>query len=99
MLKAAAATHFHIYWKIVLPLSFLVIATVAIRQSLEYWNAYLWPLMSRAARRCARSRWRSRSSWGPQMVISVMMSLPVLMLYLGLQRWFIQSVVGSAVKG
>jgi len=28
-----------------------------------------------------------------------MMSLPVLVLYLGSQRWFIQSVAGGAVKG
>ena len=33
------------------------------------------------------------------MAFSVLMSLPVLILYLLFQRWFIQSVVSSAVKG
>lgn len=100
------ATPFQIYWKIVLPLSLPVIATVAILQSLEYWNAYLWPLMVTRGPKVrpvslalAQFFTTPPPQWGPQMAFSVMMSLPVLVLYLGFQRWFIQSVVGSAVKG
>jgi multiple sugar transport system permease protein len=100
------ATPFQIYRKIVLPLSLPVIATVAILQSLEYWNAYLWPLMVTrgpevrpVSLALAQFFTTPPPQWGPQMAFSVMMSLPVLALYLGFQRWFIQSVVGSAVKG
>jgi multiple sugar transport system permease protein len=100
------ATPLQIYWKIVLPLSLPVIATVAILQSLEYWNAYLWPLMVTrgpevrpVSLALAQFFTTPPPQWGPQMAFSVMMSLPVLVLYLAFQRWFIQSVVGSAVKG
>ncbi len=100
------ATPFQIYRKIVLPLSLPVIATVAILQSLEYWNAYLWPLMITrgpgvrpVSLALAQFFTTPPPQWGNQMAFSVMMSLPVLVLYLGFQRWFIQSVVGSAVKG
>jgi multiple sugar transport system permease protein len=37
--------------------------------------------------------------WGRLMAFSVMMSLPILIIYLAFQRWFIQSVVISALKG
>jgi multiple sugar transport system permease protein len=39
------ATPSQVYWIIALPLSLPVIATVAILQTLEFWNAYLWPIM------------------------------------------------------
>lgn len=100
------ASPFQIYRKLVLPLSLPVIATVAILQSLEYWNAYLWPLMVTrgpevrpVSLALAQFFTTPPPQWGPQMAFSVMMSLPVLVAYLGFQRWFIQSVVGSAVKG
>ena len=100
------ATPFQIYRKLVLPLSLPVIATVAILQSLEYWNAYLWPLMITrgpevrpVSLALAQFFTTPPPQWGPQMAFSVMMSLPVLVVYLAFQRWFIQSVVGSAVKG
>lgn len=100
------ATPLQVYWKIVMPLSLPVIATVAILQSLEYWNAYLWPLMitrGPAARPIALALAQFFGTppylWGQVMAFSVMMSLPVLILYLSFQRWFIQSVVSSAVKG
>jgi multiple sugar transport system permease protein len=99
------ASPFQIYWKIVLPLSLPVIATVAILQSLEYWNAFLWPLMvnqSTYARPVSVALAQFFGTppyiWGNIMAFSLMMSLPVLILYLAFQRWFIQSVVAAAVK-
>ena len=100
------ASPLQVYWRLVLPLSLPVIATVAILQSLEYWNAYLWPLMvTRGADvrpvSLALAQFFSTPPpiWGNQMAFCTLMSLPVLVAYLFFQRWFIQSVVGSAVKG
>lgn len=100
------ATPFQVYRQIVLPISLPVVATVAILQSLEYWNAYLWPLMVTrgpevrpVSLALAQFFTTPPPLWGNQMAFSVLMSLPVLVAYLAFQRWFIQSVVGSAVKG
>ena len=39
------AKPFQIYWRIIVPMSGPVFATVAILQFLGNWNAYLWPVM------------------------------------------------------
>lgn len=91
---------------IILPLSGPVIATVAILQSLEYWSAYLWPLMTTRAAdfrpvsvAVAQYFGQEPRQWGDVMAFATMSSLPVITAYMIFQRWFIQSVAGSAVKG
>lgn len=100
------ASHFQIYRRIVMPLSLPAVATVAILQSLEYWNAFLWPLMvTRGASvrpvslALAQFFGTPPPVWGDVMAFSVIMSAPVLIVYLLFQRWFIQSAMGSGVKG
>ncbi len=100
------ASPLQIYWKIIMPLSLPTVSTVAILQSLEYWNSYLWPLMAtrdtsvRPVSLALASFFSTPPPiWGNLMAFSVLISLPILILYLAFQRWFIQSVVGSAVKG
>lgn len=102
----AGASKLRTYWSVIMPLSLPTIATVAILQSLEYWNAYLWPLM---VTRGSESRPVSLALaqffgtpppiWGDVMAFSVLMSLPILAIYFAFQRWFIQSTVGAGVKG
>ena len=100
------ATHFKIYSQIIMPLSLPAIATVSILQSLEYWNAFLWPLMvTRGANvrpvslALAQFFGTPPPVWGDVMAFSVLMSAPILIVYLLFQRWFIQSAMGSGVKG
>lgn len=101
----AGASRLRTYWSIIMPLSLPTIATVAILQSLEYWNAYLWPLMvtrGSEARPISLALGQFFSTpppiWGDIMAFSVLMSLPVLAVYFAFQRWFVQSTVSSGVK-
>ncbi len=100
------ASPLRIYWIVALPLSLPAVATVAILQSLEYWNAFLWPLMVTrgpdvrpVSLALAQYFGTPPPLWGDMMAFSVMMSLPILVIYFAFQRWFIQSIVSSAVKG
>jgi multiple sugar transport system permease protein len=100
------ASRWQIYWKVIMPLSLPTIATVAILQSLEYWNAYLWPLMVTrgsdvrpVSLALAQFFGTPPPIWGDVMAFSVLMSLPILAIYLLFQRWFIQSAIGSGIKG
>ena len=89
-----------------MPLSLPTIATVANLQSLEYWNAYLWPLMvtrGSDARPVSLALTQFFGTpppiWGDVMAFWVLMSLPVLAVYFAFQRWFVQSSIGSGIKG
>ncbi len=101
------ASPLRIYWSIALPLSLPVIATVVILQSLEFWNAYLWPIMTTRGPEVqpvslGLAQFFTGSNlphWGDIMAFATMMSLPILIVYFAFQRWFIQSVVSSAIKG
>jgi multiple sugar transport system permease protein len=102
----AGASRLRTYWSIIMPLSLPTIATVAILQSLEYWNAYLWPLMVTrgsdarpVSLALAQFFGTPPPIWGDVMAFSVLMSLPILAVYFAFQRWFIQSAIGSGVKG
>ena len=100
------ARPFSIYWRVYLPMSAPALATVAILQGIDSWNQYLWPLM------VTQTNWARPISvgiasyfghdtiyWNTAFAASVMMMVPVLIFYLLFQRWFVASMIGSAVKG
>jgi multiple sugar transport system permease protein len=97
---------FRIYWQIMVPLSRPVFATVAILKFLQFWAAYLWPLM---ATRSSDFRplmvgmdffqTQAPIRWGSIMGYAAMVTIPVLIIFLLFQKWFVQSVSSSGVKG
>ncbi|MER3483005.1 MAG: sugar ABC transporter permease [Meiothermus sp.] len=100
------ASPFQIYFRIALPLSTPIIATVAILGFLDTWNSYLWPLMVTRGTEfrplgvaMAAYFGTKQAYWGNIMAFAVLMSLPVALVFLAFQRWFVASVVGSSVKG
>lgn len=97
---------FQTYWHIALPLCKPIIATVSILIFLEQWNNYLWPIMVTRGPEfrplsVAMSSYfgANRMYWGNIMAFAFMMSVPVIIFFLAMQRHFVQSVTGSAVKG
>ncbi|MFN8619792.1 MAG: carbohydrate ABC transporter permease [Chloroflexota bacterium] len=97
-------------WKtfglIVVPMSRPVFATVAILQFLAAWGMYLWPVMmiSQPNKRplplaLATFRGLPPFDWGQIFAFGVLLVLPVLLVFLVFQRWFIQSVATSGLKG
>lgn len=94
-----------IYWSIILPMSRPVLATVAIIQFLGTWNAYLWPVMA------VQSEWARpimpgmqqffgrTVEWGQVMAYATMVTVPVLLVFLLFQKWFIESFTHSGTKG
>lgn len=103
--RVDGASPFRIYWNIILPISRPVIATVAILQFLTRWNDYLWPVIavqSESARPVMvgmAAFFGQTPNWGQIMAYATMITVPVLVIYLLFQKWFIQSVVSSSIKG
>lgn len=100
------ASLFRIYWNIILPLSRPVFATVAILQFLANWGKFLWPLMVTRGFEyrplpVAIQQFFSQDPkvWGDIFAFASMITVPVLIVFLLFQKWFVQSVATSGIKG
>lgn len=91
---------------IVFPNARAAFASVAIVTFLFHWGMYLWPLLmttSEAVRPLplgiATFYTLPPLQWGDIMAFGVLMVLPVLVVFLVFQRWFVQGVASTGVKG
>lgn len=96
---------FAVYRRIIVPLSRPVFATVAILQALFLWSSYLWPLMatrgeaSRPLTVGITSFYGQDVKWAQILAFASMITIPVLILFLLFQKWFVQSVASTGLKG
>jgi len=95
-----------IFFSIVAPNARPVFATVAILTFLTQWGAFLWPLMvthSESVRPLplgiAAFYTLPPLQWGDIFAFGVMMVLPVLIIFVAFQRWFVKGVATTGVKG
>ncbi|KQV44074.1 MULTISPECIES: carbohydrate ABC transporter permease [unclassified Rhizobium] len=99
--KIDGATPFQIYRLIVMPLFKPVIASVAILQFQARWNDYLWPVIAvpgetyRPLTVGITTFYTQNPNWGQNLAYAAMITLPVLVVFILFQRWFIQSVVSA----
>jgi ABC-type glycerol-3-phosphate transport system permease component len=105
--KVDGANAFTIYWRIFLPLSKPVLATVAIFGFVFYWNDFLNPLIYLGDSdmfplalgiNFLRS-FRSNGEIATQMAGSVMFVAPCILLYLIAQRYITEGIVTTGLKG
>ncbi|WP_243076564.1 carbohydrate ABC transporter permease [Microbacterium sp. SS28] len=94
------------YIRIVVPNAKPVFATVAILTFLSSWGQFLWPSLvtsDPAARPLPLEMGvfsaQTPPDWGQVFAFGTLLVLPVLIVFLVFQRYFVQSVAGSAVKG
>jgi len=110
LLEAArvdGAGNWRVYWRIMLPLSWPVIAIVAVYTFIWSWNDYLGPLIyinSPSKYTLALSLAGFSGQYGSTrvhllMAASLVIMLPCLMLFFAAQRYFLQSEISSALKG
>jgi multiple sugar transport system permease protein len=103
--RVDGAGWFRIYRKVVMPLAGPAIATVAILTFLPAWNSYLWPLMVvqtenlRPVMVGVSYFQQLKVLWGQIMAYSTLITIPVLVMFLALQRQFIRSIASAGVKG
>lgn len=100
------ASEFGIYWRIIIPLSTPVFITVSIFTFLYTWNDFIGPLLylsspdnHTVALGLSAFRGVMRNQWHLLMAASTAMTLPVVILFFILQRYFIRGVVMSGLKG
>ncbi|KQT32018.1 sugar ABC transporter permease [Sphingomonas sp. Leaf412] len=100
------ASEGRIFVSIVLPLLMPVVVTLALFMFLGSWNDFLWPLIVLADQHmytlpvAVAAIGREHAADGElMMAASVVTTMPVLLLFLALQRYYLTGLLGGGVKG
>lgn len=104
--KMDGCSHFGIYLKIILPLCKPALATLAIFSFLGSWNNFFWPLvlittkgMRTLPLGLALFQGQYVTAWGLVMACAFMTFLPALIIFLSLQKYFVQGIALTGLKG
>jgi multiple sugar transport system permease protein len=102
------AGYFTTFRRVMLPLAGPALAAVAILQFQGTWNGFFWPyiLLQQqdqytvpVAITFFRLAGGYGNNWPPLMALVVLATIPVLILYLFFQRYFVEGIAASGVKG
>jgi ABC-type glycerol-3-phosphate transport system permease component len=108
-------SQFGLYWRIVLPVIRPALAALAILTFLGIYNDFVWPLIAVSSTDMytlqvmlsalytqinnAQPGLTGSSAWGEILAASTLATLPVLILFLTLQRQFVRGILSGSVKG
>lgn len=99
-------SEFGVYWRIMMPLCKPALATVAVFTFLNTWNDFLGPLLYlrsdynfTVALGLATFRSVMNTRWDLLMAASTAMIAPVILLFFFAQRYFVEGIVLSGLKG
>ncbi|MEU5322737.1 carbohydrate ABC transporter permease [Streptomyces sp. NPDC021056] len=94
------------FFAIIVPMSKPVFASVAILTFLIQWGSFLWPVLMVSdpsvrplPLEISVFQGQQPPDWGQILAFGVLLVLPVLVVFAFFQRWFVQGVASSAVKG
>lgn len=104
--KVDGASEFQIYFRIVMPLSKPVMLTVVIFTFINCWNDFIGPLLfltnnQKYTLSIGVQQLMSQNDprWTLLIAVGVAMTMPVLMIFFVLQRYFIEGIAFSGIKG
>jgi ABC-type glycerol-3-phosphate transport system permease component len=105
--KVDGANEFRIYWQIILPLAKPAIATIAIFSFIANWNDFLTPLLYLSDKNMFTAalginylrNFRGGGELAYQMAATVMFVLPCIVIYFTAQRFMIEGIVTTGLKG
>jgi ABC-type glycerol-3-phosphate transport system permease component len=106
--KLDGAGYFKTFWRIMLPLALPAMAALAILQFQGTWNDFFWPLILFGQGNpshytlqlgLAELHFNYTSLWPEISAGAVIAIIPVLIIFLAFQRFFVSGVVSAGVKG
>jgi len=99
-------SEFRIYWNIMLPLAKPALATIAIMTFMFSWNDFLGPLIylsdkAKGTLALGLSMFvgQHQTEWGALMAASILMMLPMILVFFFFQKYIIQGFTMSGIKG
>jgi multiple sugar transport system permease protein len=104
--RVDGASEFTIFLKVILPLAKPALATLAIFAFMGSWKDFLWPLIvtNRIDMRTVEVGIASFSNlyttdWPHQMAAAVVVMLPIVIVFLFAQKYFVRGITMSGIKG
>jgi ABC-type glycerol-3-phosphate transport system permease component len=106
--KLDGAGYFKTFWRVMLPLALPATAALAILQFQGTWNDFFWPLILFGQGNqnhytiqlgLAQLHQQYTSLWPQIAAGSIIAILPVLIIFLAFQRYFVSGTVSAGVKG
>jgi len=103
--RVDGASELRIYWSVVLPMCRPILVTLAVFVFMGTWNDFMWPLIELTDDRLytlpvALSNLSGEHAQDTEMMMagSVLTVLPVLVLFMALQRYYIEGIMMGGVK-
>jgi ABC-type glycerol-3-phosphate transport system permease component len=106
--KLDGAGYFKTFWRIMLPLALPAVSALAILQFQGTWNDFFWPLILFGQGNpghytlqlgLAELHFNYGTLWPEISAGAVIAILPILVVFLAFQRFFVSGVVSAGVKG
>ncbi|MDQ6671824.1 MAG: carbohydrate ABC transporter permease [Chloroflexota bacterium] len=105
--RVDGAGHLRTLFNVVLPMSRPVLATLVLLTTVSRWNDYLWPLIitnttemrTLSVGIALLFQKETGTLWGVVMAGTLYVVLPVLVLFLVVQRHIVEGIAAGAVKG
>lgn len=98
-------SEFGIFWRIYLPLCLPALATLALFTFQASWNGFLWnvivlsdPNLYTIQMGLQSFTFNNQTDYGPLMAASVVATLPMLILFIAAQRYFVQGISFTGTK-
>jgi multiple sugar transport system permease protein len=106
--KLDGAGYFKTFWRVMLPLALPAMSALAILQFQGTWNDFFWPLILFGQGNqnhytlqlgLAQLHQQYLTQWPSVTAGSIIAIIPVLIIFLAFQRFFVSGVVSAGVKG
>ena len=101
------ASEFGIFCRVMVPLTGPIVATIVILKFMDSWNSFLWPLVILTGEKFKTvpifisyfSQEGGTRLAGSTMCVAFLGVIPVLIVFLSMQKYIIESIALSGVKG
>jgi multiple sugar transport system permease protein len=100
------ASYLHVLRTIILPLALPGLVTVSLLEFQFIWNLFYWPLIAVQSNdlqvlqvAISAQTTQQQTYWGRTFAGSALASVPVILIFLALQRYYIRGVAATGIKG
>ena len=100
------ASYLHILRTIIVPLAIPGLVTVSLLEFQFIWNLFYWPLIAVQSNdlqvlqvAISAQTTQQQTYWGRTFAGSALASVPVILIFLALQRYYVRGVAATGIKG